>query len=66
MYVQYYICLPYCMPVCLSVILGQSHKRYFNHLKWLLQYMGVVLKPMQDFWYASDICRYGFVFFLQW
>ena len=49
LYVEYYICLPYCMPVCLSVTLGQSHKRYVSHLKWFWQYMGVVLKPMQDF-----------------
>ena len=27
--------------------------------------MGVVLKPMQDFQYPSDICRYGCVFLLQ-
>ena len=49
LYVEYYICLPYCMPVCVSVTLGQSHKRYVSHLKWFWQYMGVVLKPMQDF-----------------
>ena len=29
-------------------------------------YMGVVLKPMQEFKYVSDICRYVRVFLLQW
>ena len=32
----------------------------------MLIYMGVVLKPMQEFKYVSDICRYVRVFLLQW